>query len=198
VIYNGICFPFNPSTVNEEIARQVSGKFTIGTIARLAEVKRVDRLIDSFAGFSKDKDAMLLIIGDGPLMHPLQKQAAASGITDKIIFAGYKSNARNYLPLMDVVVIPSSGEAFGLAAVEAWDAGKPVIAFSDSGGPAELIAGEDSNNIVDSIESLAGRISYFYENGDTVDASLKRKELASTFNIEVMEKKIFNIYKNIH
>ena len=59
---------------------------------------------------------------------------------DKVIFYGATDwvNAMQLISIMDIVVVPSRFEGFGLTAAEAMSAGKPVVA-SDSFGLKEVV-----------------------------------------------------------
>ncbi|MEP7265059.1 MAG: glycosyltransferase family 4 protein [Bacteroidota bacterium] len=198
VIYNGIP-AFIPSGSNPEIP-ELKNSFVVGTIARMAGVKRIDRLLKTYALFSKDKmDCRLYVIGDGPLLQEMKNLAVKLGIERTTIFAGYRQDARYCLQSFDVCAFTSEKEAFGLVAIEAYDAGKPVIVFSDSGGLAEIVSPQDDGDVVNDEKEFAERINTYYNNrsGDFngIDQE-QRKNYAKQFTIERMEKEIYTVYKN--
>lgn len=112
-------------------------------VGRLAEKKGVTYLIEAM----KSIDALLVIVGDGPLRNDLQKQAAE--IRDKVIFLGAKTHEelKVIYASADVFVAPSvtakdgDQEGFGLVMLEAMASGLPVIA-NNSGGITQLIINE--------------------------------------------------------
>ena len=59
-------------------------------------------------------------------------------LTDCVFFQGFSRQVRTLMPCMDVVVMPSVSETFGLTVIEAMRSGVPVIG-SDSGGIPEII-----------------------------------------------------------
>ena len=63
---------------------------------------------------------------------------ARLGLVDRMKVVDHRPDVANVLAALDVVVLPSSGEPFGMALIEAMAAGRPVIA-SDSGGPPEIV-----------------------------------------------------------
>jgi glycosyltransferase involved in cell wall biosynthesis len=79
-----------------------------------------------------------LIIGDGELKATLVEQSRSLGITDRVIFAGSRSNIPGFLDIMDVFVLPSFREALGICVLEAMAMGKPIVACDDAAVP-ELI-----------------------------------------------------------
>ena len=74
----------------------------------------------------------LLLIGDGPARAGLEQQARDLGIADYVIFAGYRADARELIPVMDLFVLPSRSEGLPVALLEAMASGVPVMA-TDAG-----------------------------------------------------------------
>jgi glycosyltransferase involved in cell wall biosynthesis len=110
----------------------------IGTVGRLTGLKRQDVLLHGFARL-QHPTARLLIVGDGPAREELVSLAANLGITDRVVFAGYRDRPERALAAMDVFALTSDSEGMPLAILEAWAAGKPVVA-SRVGGVPELVA----------------------------------------------------------
>jgi len=65
----------------------------------------------------------------------------ALGLSDDVVFTGFRNDLAQCLKAMDIVCIPSINEAFGLSAIEAMAAGCPVVG-SASGAIPELIAAD--------------------------------------------------------
>lgn len=201
-IYNGISFQ---ETIDKEktdaaLRKKINARFTVGVIARLAGVKKIDRLINAFAVFAKDKDVVLLIIGEGILREELETLVSKKGIQEKTIFAGYLNNVRHYQSLFDVSVFPSQNEAFGLVAIESLEAGNPTIVFKDGGGLAELIDQVEPDDVLSNETELAERLNYYFTNNDAIHNSelvLKRKNFARQFDIRKMEQQFSNIYHSL-
>ena len=100
------------------------------SIGRLLEYKQVDRLIGALP--HAPAGARLVIVGAGPLEDELRSQAAASGLGDRITFAGTVDDAdlRRWLRSATVVASLSREEAYGLVLVEGLAAGAAVVASS--------------------------------------------------------------------
>ncbi len=201
-IYNGINFE-EESAVNktdQSLREKIGSRFTVGVIARLAGVKRIDRLINSFADFAKEKDVVLLIIGEGVLRNELENLVSNKRIQNKTIFAGYVNDVRHYHALFDIEVLPSQNEAFGLVAIEALDAGKPTLVFKDGGGLAELVEQVEIKDVVTDENELTQRLNYYFSNRHTISSPelvSRGKNFARQFDIRKMEKEFSNIYHSL-
>jgi len=112
----------------------------VGTVGRLNEVKRQDRLIRAFARVRETSPtAQLLLVGDGILMADLRKLAVDLKIESSVHFAGYQTEPEKFLGAMDLFALTSRSEGMPLAILEAWAAGVPVVA-SRVGGVPEMMA----------------------------------------------------------
>ncbi|OGX40125.1 MAG: hypothetical protein A3C53_02815 [Omnitrophica WOR_2 bacterium RIFCSPHIGHO2_02_FULL_68_15] len=143
LIANGIAWtPWDPARLAEAVARfrQTSGIRgdgpVVGTVTRLAPAKGLPTLLQAFHQLRRQvPSARLLIVGDGPLKTELVRSAYALGEQEQIIFSGIAVETRVPLSMMDVFVLPSHHEAFGLAIVEAMAMGRPVVASRVGGIP---------------------------------------------------------------
>lgn len=201
VVANGIDFSQqeSPAVIPEEIQTRIAGKFIVGTCSRFVAVKKIDRLIRAYALFCRNKsDVVLMLCGDGPARGNYETLVRELQIDKQVIITGYTDHARTYMELMHVGVYPSSGEAFGLAAVETLAAGTPVIVFSDGGGLTEIVSGISMEDVVADETVLLNRMEYYYRDKST--SFLKRNErmkYAEKYNIREMESKFFHHYQKL-
>lgn len=104
-------------------------------LARLHEKKGLDTLLDA----TKQVEGLYVwIAGDGPLEGALRAQAQALGIADRVRFLGWRNDRGALLAACDLVAFPSRYEPFGTVTVDAWAAGRPLVA-GDAVGPAAYI-----------------------------------------------------------
>jgi glycosyltransferase involved in cell wall biosynthesis len=103
--------------------------FVIGHVGRFAPEKNHLFLLDVLKEVGlRDRTALFLLIGDGPLQETIQKRAEADGVSKRILFAGSRPDVpRLMLNAMDAFVLPSSSEGLGLVVVEAQAAGLPCV-----------------------------------------------------------------------
>ncbi len=76
-----------------------------------------------------------VLFGDGPLRESLARQIEAKGLEGKFILAGFRSDLDQFLPHLDLMVLPSFSEGLPNVALEALAAGVPVVATAVGGTP---------------------------------------------------------------
>ncbi len=108
------------------------------TVGRLIPTKKFDWLLDIFAGTRRD-GWKLIILGDGPLMDALRRQAAMLGIADSVTFAGNRKDIDDYYRSAHIFAFTSVSEGFPNALAEAMATPLPCIAFDCEAGPSDLI-----------------------------------------------------------
>lgn len=134
-ILNGVD---KPNNVNENTGKlRVKYKIpnqsiVILTIARLDANKRINLLINAFNKIKQD--VTLIIVGEGPELSTLRKQASTMNSRNKkIIFLKPipHSQLKKFYQLCDVFTLPSKSEAFGLVLLEALSFGKAIVTNHD-------------------------------------------------------------------
>jgi glycosyltransferase involved in cell wall biosynthesis len=99
------------------------------TVGRLTHMKGQWHLIDAVPGLAARFPGLaVVLLGDGPLRDSLQERAARAGVAGNVVFCGHRPDARQLLAAADVFVLPSRHEGMPLAALEAMEAGLPVVA----------------------------------------------------------------------
>ena len=149
VTYNGMEFSLlEPTRPADDVRAELglTSELVIGTAAILKGWKRIDRLVHAFcrlketAATTEEGRVRLLVVGDGTERPRLEALARELGVERDVLFTGLKDHIADYLQVMDVFCLPSSGrESFGNAATEAMAMGLPTVVFADSPGLAEHI-----------------------------------------------------------
>jgi len=85
-------------------------------------------------------NAKFVFVGDGEMRWGVEDQARRMGVHHACRFLGHKNGWQlvDLFKACDTVCVPSRNEPFGIVILEAWSAGKPVVA-SSNGGPSEII-----------------------------------------------------------
>ena len=135
-ILNGIdTKKFAYSETNREETRkklEVTNNFVIGHVGHLANVKNQVFLINLMPEIlKKNKNAKLLLLGEGEDRQKLEKQITDLEISQNIIMTGNVTDVHKYLSAMDVFVFPSLYEGMPLSVIEVQTNGLPCV-MSDS------------------------------------------------------------------
>ena len=136
-------------------------------VARVSYEKGLAFLIDAVAELrGRGHDFELHLAGDGPDRAFLEDLTRRRGLTDRVTFLGYRTEAevRRELEEADIFVLPSFVEGVPVSAMEAMAAGVPVIA-TNVGGTSELIQ--------DGVSGILVRPS---DTGSLCDAVLRLKD----------------------
>ncbi len=113
----------------------------IGALGRIHQVKGFDLLLKAAASLRDQGQVFRLkIAGDGPDMAALQGLCAELNLQDHVEFCGWVADPQAFMKALDLLVVPSRRESFGLVVIEAMAAGIPVVA-SDLEGPREILEG---------------------------------------------------------
>jgi glycosyltransferase involved in cell wall biosynthesis len=173
----------------------------IGVASRLIDGKGHADVIQAIARLaSAVPEIRLVIAGDGPT-RVLLESAARQVPGKKIRFEGFVHDVPRFMNAMDVICFPthpSLGEGFGLAALEAMAASRPVIATSVASLPEVVVDGEtgvlvppgDVGALAAAIEGLAGDPGRRARLG-----AAAHDRASSTFSLEAMVERTVEVYQ---
>ena len=121
---------FDPAAVDAAAARRLRGSASrvVGIVARLAEQKGIEILLDAIPRLLEAApDTRVLVVGDGPSRAALDARARRLRIQSAVHFLGYRSDVEVIYAALDVMVMPSHHEGFGIAFIEAMAMDVPVV-----------------------------------------------------------------------
>lgn len=100
----------------------------IGSVGRVDAIKNPLFMVDVFAEYKKkERDSYCLFVGSGDLEAELNKKTIACGVSDSVRVVPATSWPERYYSAMDILLVPSLMEGFGLVAVEGQCSGLPVL-----------------------------------------------------------------------
>ncbi|MCL4813439.1 MAG: glycosyltransferase family 4 protein [Vicinamibacteraceae bacterium] len=103
----------------------------VGMVGRLVPQKGVDVLLEAFPMVAAAvPGARLVVAGDGAQRGALEAQTSRLGLNGAVAFTGWIERAQPFMSACDVVAVPSRYEGFGLVALEAMAARRPIVATS--------------------------------------------------------------------
>jgi glycosyltransferase involved in cell wall biosynthesis len=173
VMYNGVNVHQYDGWLNPA---GVKARYGIGPIdptvlfsGRMVYQKGPDLLVEAIPSVLRYyPGAKFVFAGDGEMRHGVERRAWELGVAHATRFLGYR-NGHELIDLYkacDVVCVPSRNEPFGIVVLEAWSAGKPVIA-SKNGGPDEYVWHEVNGlKIYPHPQSVAWGIGTLFTNFD--------------------------------
>lgn len=196
VIYYGYDTDFMET--NERATKSIHSQFTVGTVARLVPQKDFPTLLKAFQSFlSKFPDSKLLIVGTGILEKELIKISDQLGINEHVTWYGKTNDVKSLIQQMDLFVLPSKYEGFGLVLLEAIQAGTPVIAARNSAIPEVL--GTDSEGLFTTGKSdeLFQKLVKFHDSSLRENLADEQRTRLEIFNPASMIKSMNISYEDV-
>ncbi|HVA81271.1 MAG TPA: glycosyltransferase family 4 protein [Candidatus Binataceae bacterium] len=169
-------------------------KKSLLTVARMDGGQRYkghDRVIDAIPRVVENgHDVGYLIVGEGDDRMRLEERARAKGIADRVHFTG--PVAAEKLPDLfrtaDLFVMPSTGEGFGIAFLEAMASGTPALGLA-VGGACDALADGELGTAVAEDADLAEAISRLLS-GPKPDAGLLSAQTRARFGPDVFRERV--------
>lgn len=138
VIHNFIQLDtFHPARRSLELRRRYAAddELLLGHLSNFRPVKRAHDVIRAFHLLHQSVKARLLMVGDGVELESIKGLTAELGIASHVEFLGAVDRVADILAQLDLFLLPSEYESFGLAALEAMACGVPVICTRTGGTP---------------------------------------------------------------
>ncbi len=207
IIENGIDFEkFNNL---EEIRQQTRKKYElkskdilIGVVGRISEQKDPMTAIKAFKLIhNENRNTKLMYIGDGDLKNDVIEYINSNNLEENVIITGWVNNVEKYIPALDIAILPSKWEGFGLVLIEYMACNKPIVA-TKVGGIADIIEDKQNGYLVDieDYQMLSKKILELINNKELCNKIVEhnqkyRKKYDIKFLIEKHEeifRKVFN------
>lgn len=112
----------------------------VGVFGRLEPQKAHKYLIEALPSVRRQVPGLkVLVVGEGGLRQELEAHAAKLGLSEAVVFTGYRRDSMNLMALCDVIALPSLYEGMPLVPIEAAVLGKAVVATAVD-GTKEVVA----------------------------------------------------------
>lgn len=178
----------------------------VGTIAQVYPRKGIDILIRGFAQAAVEiNDLHLLIIGgdkssDQRYLKEYQQLVQDLGIEKKVHFLGFRSDTKELLSVIDVFVLASRREPFGIVLLEAMLAGVPVIG-SAVDGIVEIVKDNEVGFLIkpDNSSLLAKKLKTLLQDQTLRDkmGGKGREHVIKHFSIEKTAREVEKVYQTV-
>jgi glycosyltransferase involved in cell wall biosynthesis len=212
VVLNGVdTLAFNPSIngakIREEFAIQPD-EIVVGIASRFNLQKGHETFLEAAAIILSCqpnlRNKIRFLIAGGAVFQSDKKReqyllsvAEKMGISDRVIFTGFRKDMPQVYAAMDMFVLASDAEACGRVILEAMASGKAVIA-TNSGGTPEIVKDKETGFLIEprNPKDLADKIAFLVNNiavaRKTGEAG--RKIVEENFSIEKNVREIEKIY----
>lgn len=142
VIYNGINADNYDTKNSKDLRNELNIPHNvplIGFTGRLSVQKGIKYLLDAFLLLKEKINAHLLITGDGELEEEINSFINKNKLNDSVHLTGFREDINNVMRTIDLLVLPSLWEGFGIVLIEAMAAGKPCITTQISSMPEIVV-----------------------------------------------------------
>ena len=178
----------------------VSGPIQVGTVSRLVPQKNLPLLLGALKDLNSQEspEFNLTIVGSGPLKTELHSLSADLGIEKLVTWKGQLQDVLPFYRSLNVFVLPSDYEGFGLVLLEAMSQGIPVIARRISAIPE--VMGEEHPGLVDSVSpvDLALKIRTLTSDQDALKSCLNyQARRLLEFPIEKSQREHERLYSSL-
>jgi glycosyltransferase involved in cell wall biosynthesis len=172
-------------------------------LARIHPIKRIDTLLQAYAALESRQSTALVIAGDGDaaLLGRLQRMADDLGLGGKVHWVGFVDGAlkRWLLARASLFVLPSDSENFGIAVVEAMNAGLPVIVTRGC-GLAEFVRQHGAGTVTDgTVAGLQAALAGLLANPEQRRAmgQAGREAAQRELSLDAFGARLENLYRSV-
>jgi glycosyltransferase involved in cell wall biosynthesis len=161
----------------------------VGIVATLRSWKGHRYLIEAIPKL-RNRDARLLIVGDGPQHPSLMRQVAEAGLRERVVFAGQQRDVVPWIAALDVFALPSyANEGVPQALLQAMFARVPCVT-TDAGAIPEIARAGETASIVprNDASALSAAIDALLDNPALAAAQASRAHsfVASRYTLSAM------------
>ena len=206
IIENGIdfeCF-YDYSKYREEIRKKNNIKdneIVIGVVGRISEQKDPMTTIKAFNLLNdKNKNFKLMFIGSGELEKKVIDYAKDNDIDNKVIITNWVKSVKQYISSIDIAILPSKWEGFGLAILEYMACDKPIIA-TNVGGISDIIKNNINGYLIkpEDYKDLSNKILELLSNKAVTEKMIKNnKTYRNKYSIKNTAKKSMNLFEKLY
>lgn len=192
-----VCDMVSDAFLQPAIPHKTAKPFVWIAVGSLIHRKGYDVLIEAFAQLEGGE--RLIIVGSGPERERLHAMAKQFGIADRVWFAGMLDKQAIVSLMQDshAFVLPSRGETFGVAYIEAMAMGLPVIA-TPCGGPEHFVR-SDNGLLVDinNVEQLTKAMKQMETAIDTYQPETIRAYVQERFSAKAIAGQLEEIFEKV-
>ena len=198
VIHNAVK-PFEDGIVIDDTLSKAkqAGKYLVGNVGRLSEQKGMEYFINAIPGVTAaHPDTQLFIAGSGEDEAKLKEMAKDLPVT----FMGYRTDVRNVMSQLDLVVLSSLWEGLPLTPIEAFSVGKTIVATAVD-GTVEIVKDGDNGLLVEARDSkaISEKINWMIDHPGEQKQMEKRalETFNEEFSFDTLAKTYIDYYRSL-
>jgi N-acetyl-alpha-D-glucosaminyl L-malate synthase BshA len=163
------------------------------------KVKRVQDIVKVYEKIHADIACKVVLVGDGPERSILEDYVRQHGYEKDFKFLGNLTCVHEILQTADAFILPSEQESFGLSALEAMNAGVPVISSNAGGIPEVNIHGKTGFvSPIGDTDDMAKNLRYLWKDEQTLSKfKAQAKERAAHFSIANILPQYEAVYQSV-
>lgn len=194
-IYNGRPIQdIDNYTVKDDIFDSIPpNSIIIGTSCLLTKRKGLEQVIKVMPQIP---NLYFMVLGNGVEESNLKKLAESLDVDNRCIFLGFKNNPFNYYKYFDIFILPSRGEGFPLALLEAASMKKAIISSNLNICKEAFTEKEIAFFELDNLQDLKDKILFAYKNKNYFEKNV-HKAFMVKYSSEVMGNNYLKLYKQI-
>jgi glycogen synthase len=206
VVYNGVSMHRFADPLDQGAVKRRYGigptDPTVLFCGRLVQQKGPDLMLEAIPSvLHYYPHAKFVFAGDGHLRHGLEMRSRHLKVDHAVRLLGHRDGNElvELFKMCDALCVPSRNEPFGIVVLEAWSAGKPVVATMN-GGPNEYVRhGVDGLKIYASVESAAWGLGTLLSDWEAARkmGQAGREAVAESFTWEVIARKTIEVYESL-
>ncbi len=167
-------------------------------VSNFRKVKRIPDVIEIFYRIRQSLDAILLLVGEGPMLGEAHEMVRSMGLESSVKFLGQQEDVVTMIQIADVLLFPSQYESFGLAPLEAMACEVPVISTLSGGIPEVVVQGE--NGFLSEVGNVEEMAQNAIRLGESPELRKKmgqsgRKRAMTFFNPKDIVNKYMDVYE---
>jgi len=175
-----------------------NSNYKIGTIGRLVSQKDYPTLLNAFSNILKSMpNTDLYVVGEGYLQKDLIELSKSLGVNGKVYWLGKTEYVKEFLSKIDLFILPSKYEGFGLVLLEAMVAKRPIIAANNSAIPEVLGKTYEGLFSTGDVNALAQHIKTAISDKNFSERLVQSySSQLNLFDPSKMNRNIENVYSN--
>ena len=177
------------------------GEKVVGVVAKLWEGKGHETILEAAPQVIKEiPDVKFLFVGEGYLRNKLEKQVRKMGLSDRVIFTGFRTDIPEITATFDIALLVSLFEGMGRVLLEAMVLGKPVVA-TKVGGIVDVVRDGETGILVPpgDADTLAKAVITLLKDRELAQrmGEAGKRRIDERFTAKRMVEKISEVYKKL-